>query len=207
MTGDLPSSAALTNLATMPASAALGVLVGAEAAEDAQVDDRHAVGFAVDAAVLLHRQRHHRFGRRRMRRQLLVQHEAGLLAVDRGRAAQDDARAGALVDVAREVEDVQRAAEVHLLRADRIDARLHAGEVDDGLHLVHRAVDGGGIAHVGMEKLDSVERGDALALAGRKIVENAHFAAGGGERAGDVGAEESSATGDENFGSLGEHFL
>ena len=98
---------------------AIGVLVGAEAAEDAQVDDGHAVGLAVDAAVLLHGERHHRLRRGRVRRQLLVQHEAGLLAVDRRRAAQDDARALALVDVAREVQDVQRAAEVHLLRADR----------------------------------------------------------------------------------------
>ena len=93
------------------------------------------------------------------------------------------------------------------MRADRIDARLHAGEMDDGVDLVHRAVDGGGVAHVGLEKLNSVERGDAFATAGGEIVEHAHFAAGSRQRASDVGAEESRAAGDENFGSLGEHFL
>ena len=52
----------------------------------------------------------------------------------------------------------------------------------------------------------SVERRDALAAAGGKIVEDAHFAARGGEGASDVGAEEAGAAGDENFGSVGEHF-
>jgi hypothetical protein len=72
---------------------------------------------------------------------------------------------------------------------------------------LHRAWHGGGVAHVGVEKLNSIEGGDAIAATGGEVIENAHFAAGGGERTSDVRAEEAGAAGDENFGSLGEHFL
>jgi hypothetical protein len=57
-----------------------------------------------------------------------------------------------------------------------------------------------------MEKLNSVEGRDALATAGGQVVENADFTAARGQCASDVRAEEAGAAGDENFGSLGEHF-